>query len=87
MEKLNTATDNINKYEVELDVSGIDWHKHLGAPFFFLFLQEAKSDFKQLLVESVEKIKQSAHKLSNSIQSAKPYYEARLYAAQVNIMS
>lgn len=35
-------------------------------------------------MESVEKIKLSAHKLSNSIQTAKPYYEARLYSAQVN---
>ncbi|XP_037047589.1 SH3 domain-binding protein 5 isoform X2 [Bradysia coprophila] len=63
LEKLNSATDNINKFEVELD--------------------EAKSDFRLLLVESVEKIKQSAHKLTNSIQTAKPYYEARLYAAQL----
>lgn len=47
--------------------------------------QEAKGDFKQLLLESVEKIKHAAHKLSNSIQTAKPYYEARLYAAQVII--
>lgn len=36
------------------------------------------------MAESVEKIKQSAHKLGNSIEAAKPYYEARLYAAQVN---
>ncbi|KAJ6638238.1 SH3 domain-binding protein 5-like, partial [Pseudolycoriella hygida] len=63
LEKLNSATDDINKFEVELD--------------------EAKSDFKLLLVESVEKIKNSAHKLTNSIQTAKPYYEARLYAAQL----
>ncbi|XP_055913147.1 guanine nucleotide exchange factor rei-2 isoform X2 [Eupeodes corollae] len=64
LEKLNSATDNINKYEVELE--------------------EAKCEFKKLLAESVEKIKQSAHKLSNSIQTAKPYYEARLYATQLS---
>lgn len=64
LEKLNTATDNINKFEVELD--------------------EAKCDFKKFLAESVEKIKQSAHKLGNSIEAAKPYYEARLYAAQLS---
>lgn len=63
LEKLNSATDNINKYEVELD--------------------DAKCEFKKLLAESVEKIKQSAHKLGNSIEAAKPYYEARLYAAQL----
>lgn len=33
--------------------------------------------------ESVERIKKAAHKLSNSIQTAKPYYEARLYASQL----
>ncbi len=49
-------------------------------------MQEAKSEFKMLLVESVDKIKQSAHKLTNSIQTSKPYYEARLYAAQVNLI-
>ncbi|XP_055844798.1 guanine nucleotide exchange factor rei-2 isoform X2 [Episyrphus balteatus] len=64
LEKLNSATDNINKYEVELE--------------------EAKCEFKKLLAESVERIKQSAHKLSNSIQTAKPYYEARLYATQLS---
>lgn len=64
LEKLNSATDNINKYEVELE--------------------EAKCEFKKLLAESVERIKQSAHKLSNSIQTAKPYYEARLYASQLS---
>lgn len=47
------------------------------------FSQEAKSDFRQLLIESLDRIKQSSHKLSNSIQTAKPYYEARLYAAQL----
>uniref|UniRef100_A0A1B0CQ22 Uncharacterized protein n=1 Tax=Lutzomyia longipalpis TaxID=7200 RepID=A0A1B0CQ22_LUTLO len=63
LEKLNSATDDINKFEVELD--------------------EAKSEFRRLLTESVEKIKQSAHKLGNSIETAKPYYEARLYASQL----
>ncbi|XP_030386598.1 uncharacterized protein LOC115633309 isoform X2 [Scaptodrosophila lebanonensis] len=63
LEKLNTATDNINKYEVELD--------------------EAKCEFKRLLAESVARIKTAAHKLGNSIDAAKPYYESRIYAAQL----
>ncbi|XP_067639557.1 uncharacterized protein [Eurosta solidaginis] len=63
LEKLNTATDNINKYEVELD--------------------EAKCDFKRILAESEVRIKQAAHKLGNSIEAAKPYYESRIYAAQL----
>ncbi|XP_062538666.1 uncharacterized protein LOC134206936 isoform X2 [Armigeres subalbatus] len=63
LEKLNEATDSINKYEVELD--------------------EAKNDFRELLKESVEKIKAVAKKLGNSIETAKPYYEARLYASQL----
>ncbi|XP_030566002.1 SH3 domain-binding protein 5 isoform X2 [Drosophila novamexicana] len=63
LEKLNTATDNINKYEVELD--------------------EAKCEFKRLLAESVVRIKAAAHKLGNSIDAAKPYYESRIYAAQL----
>lgn len=46
--------------------------------------QEAKTDFRELLKESIEKIKAVAKKLGNSIDSAKPYYEARLYASQVS---
>ncbi|KMZ09750.1 SH3 domain-binding protein 5 isoform X2 [Drosophila simulans] len=63
LEKLNSATDNINRYEVELD--------------------EAKCEFKRLLAESVVRIKGAAHKLGNSIDAAKPYYESRIYAAQL----
>ncbi|XP_033170564.1 SH3 domain-binding protein 5 isoform X2 [Drosophila mauritiana] len=63
LEKLNSATDNINRYEVELD--------------------EAKCEFKRLLAESVVRIKAAAHKLGNSIDAAKPYYESRIYAAQL----
>uniref|UniRef100_A0A1Q3FKG8 Putative btk-associated sh3-domain binding protein sab n=2 Tax=Culex tarsalis TaxID=7177 RepID=A0A1Q3FKG8_CULTA len=63
LEKLNEATDNINKYELDLE--------------------EAKTDFRELLKESIEKIKAVAKKLGNSIETAKPYYEARLYASQL----
>ncbi|EAT39156.1 AAEL009014-PA, partial [Aedes aegypti] len=63
LEKLNEATDSINKYEVELG--------------------EAKNEFRELLRESAEKIKAVAKKLGNSIETAKPYYEARLYASQL----
>ncbi|XP_050099459.1 uncharacterized protein LOC126579850 isoform X2 [Anopheles aquasalis] len=63
LEKLNEATDNINKHEVDLD--------------------EAKNEFRELLRESAEKIKAIAKKVGNSIEVAKPYYEARLYASQL----
>ncbi|ETN67768.1 hypothetical protein AND_000409 [Anopheles darlingi] len=63
LEKLNEATDNINKHEVDLD--------------------EAKNEFRELLRESAEKIKAVAKKVGNSIEVAKPYYEARLYASQL----
>uniref|UniRef100_A0AAG5D9D8 SH3 domain-binding protein 5 n=1 Tax=Anopheles atroparvus TaxID=41427 RepID=A0AAG5D9D8_ANOAO len=63
LEKLNEATDNINKHEVDLD--------------------EAKNEFRELLKESAEKIKAVAKKVGNSIDAAKPYYEARLYASQL----
>ncbi|XP_055585755.1 uncharacterized protein LOC129738556 [Uranotaenia lowii] len=63
LERLNEATDNINKYEVELE--------------------EAKTEFREILKESAEKIKAIAKKLGNSIETAKPYYEARLYASQL----
>ncbi|XP_053678177.1 uncharacterized protein LOC128728573 [Anopheles nili] len=63
LEKLNEATDNINKFEVDLD--------------------EAKNEFRELLRESAEKIKAVAKKVGNSIDAAKPYYEARLYASQL----
>lgn len=45
--------------------------------------KEAKCEFKRLLAESVVRIKASAHKLGNSIDAAKPYYESRIYAAQL----
>jgi SH3-domain binding protein 5 len=51
---------------------------------FVCFFKEAKTEFKELLKESIEKIKYSAKKLGNSINSAKPYYEARLYATQLS---
>lgn len=89
MERLNTATDNINRYEVELEVRG-------SIPFRFcllLFLkdisiskQEAKAEFKRILSESEVRIRQAAHKLGNSIDAAKPYYESRIYANQVSFM-
>ncbi len=50
----------------------------------FRFDQESKKEFKELLKESIEKIKYSAKKLGNSISTAKPYYEARLYATQLS---
>lgn len=45
--------------------------------------QESKCEFKRLLAESVVRIKAAAHKLGNSIDAAKPYYESRIYAAQL----
>ncbi|XP_035919620.1 uncharacterized protein LOC118517506 isoform X2 [Anopheles stephensi] len=46
-------------------------------------VQEAKNEFRELLRESAEKIKAVAKKVGNSIDAAKPYYEARLYASQL----
>lgn len=46
-------------------------------------MQESKCEFKRLLAESVVRIKAAAHKLGNSIDAAKPYYESRIYAAQL----
>lgn len=40
-------------------------------------------EFQKLLAESAIKIKQSSLKIGNAIETAKPYYEARLYATQV----
>uniref|UniRef100_A0A182N1D1 SH3 domain-binding protein 5-like n=1 Tax=Anopheles dirus TaxID=7168 RepID=A0A182N1D1_9DIPT len=84
LEKLNEATDNINKHEVDLDVSKQpakrvcrDRSQHRS------HLQEAKNEFRELLRESAEKIKAVAKKVGNSIDAAKPYYEARLYASQL----
>lgn len=90
---MNEATDYINKYEVELDVSYL-----LSIVFAFKYqrnhlmyhynpLQEARNEFRELLKESMEKIKLVAKKLGNSIETAKPYYEARLYASQVSIIA
>uniref|UniRef100_A0A182SKW9 Uncharacterized protein n=1 Tax=Anopheles maculatus TaxID=74869 RepID=A0A182SKW9_9DIPT len=46
-------------------------------------MDEAKNEFRELLRESAEKIKAIAKKVGNSIDAAKPYYEARLYASQL----
>lgn len=54
---------------------------------FYLFMfscsQEAKKEFKSILSETVDKIRHSAFKLEHSIQTAKPYYEARVFASQM----
>ncbi|XP_063710158.1 SH3 domain-binding protein 5-like isoform X2 [Culicoides brevitarsis] len=63
LERLNTATETINQYEIQVD--------------------EARREFHALLKESIDKIKQSATKIGNAIEIAKPYYEARLYCNQV----
>uniref|UniRef100_A0A336MWA7 CSON008152 protein n=1 Tax=Culicoides sonorensis TaxID=179676 RepID=A0A336MWA7_CULSO len=63
LERLNSATETINQYEIQVD--------------------EARREFHVLLKESIEKIKQSAAKIGNAIETAKPYYEARLYCNQI----
>lgn len=50
---------------------------------FEVELDEAKHEFKKLLLESIERIKLFSKKLENSVQLAKPYYEARLYSCEI----
>ncbi|XP_075749602.1 uncharacterized protein LOC119184930 isoform X2 [Rhipicephalus microplus] len=63
LERLNTATELINKLEIELD--------------------EARSNFRLLLSESSQKINQLAKKLGNHVEKARPYYEARMKAKEL----
>lgn len=60
LERLNTATDEINRLEVDLD--------------------EARSQFRQLLCDSTAKVDALRLKLGLCIEKAKPYYEARFSA-------
>ncbi|XP_055929059.1 SH3 domain-binding protein 5-like isoform X4 [Argiope bruennichi] len=64
LERLNTATDAINKLEIELD--------------------EARANFRLLLSESSVRVNQLANKLGACVEKARPYYEARMHAKQVN---
>ncbi|KAL3219056.1 hypothetical protein MRX96_050564 [Rhipicephalus microplus] len=63
LERLNTATELINKLEIELD--------------------EARSNFRLLLSESSQKINQLAKKLGSHVEKARPYYEARMKAKEL----
>ncbi|XP_035220154.1 SH3 domain-binding protein 5-like isoform X2 [Stegodyphus dumicola] len=63
LERLNTATDLINKFEIELD--------------------EARSNFRLLLSESSLRVNQLAKKLGSCVEKARPYYEARMHAKQL----
>ncbi|KAG8198395.1 hypothetical protein JTE90_021638 [Oedothorax gibbosus] len=63
LERLNTATDLINKLEIELD--------------------DARSSFRLLLSESSIRVNQLAKKLGTCVEKARPYYEARMHAKQL----
>ncbi|GBL81206.1 SH3 domain-binding protein 5-like [Araneus ventricosus] len=63
LERLNTATDAINKLEIELD--------------------EARANFRLLLSESSVRVNQLANKLGACVEKARPYYEARMHAKQL----
>ncbi|XP_037077016.1 SH3 domain-binding protein 5-like, partial [Pollicipes pollicipes] len=62
LEQLNSATDNINKLELELD--------------------DARAQFRSLLIESTQKIDALAKKLGSCVEKSRPYYEARIKAKQ-----
>ncbi|GIY89483.1 SH3 domain-binding protein 5-like [Caerostris darwini] len=63
LERLNTATDAINKLEIELD--------------------DARANFRLLLSESSMRVNQLANKLGACVDKARPYYEARMHAKQL----
>ncbi|GFR11535.1 SH3 domain-binding protein 5-like [Trichonephila clavata] len=63
LERLNTATDAINKLEIELD--------------------DARANFRLLLSESSVRVNQLANKLGACVEKARPYYEARMHAKQL----
>lgn len=67
LERLNTATDLINRLEIELD--------------------EARSNFRLLLSESSQKINQLTTKLGSCIEKARPYYDARIRAKEIQAES
>ncbi|KAH8410884.1 hypothetical protein KR222_006759 [Zaprionus bogoriensis] len=74
LENLNSATDEINKLEIELEAS-------LQSTFEF----EANSTFRILLNESTRRLKLSSKKLGNCIEKARPYYESLDKAREAQI--
>lgn len=48
-----------------------------------MFLQDARSHFRQLLSESSQKIDNLAKKLGSCVERARPYYEARIRSKEL----
>lgn len=74
---MNTATEEINKLEIELEV--ILWNdvcveKKINR--FALTIQEADSTFHILLNESTRRLKLLTKKLGSCIEKSAPYYES-----------
>lgn len=49
----------------------------------FVFFQDARSHFRQLLSESSQKIDNLAKKLGSCVERARPYYEARIRSKEL----
>lgn len=76
LESLNTATDNINTIEIELEVSTNVFNDKSINLIKLSIKQEATSTFRILLNESTRRLKLLTKKLGSCIEKARPYYEA-----------
>lgn len=83
LETLNTATDEINKLEIELEVNyNNNWiyPAHLDSKSHFILSlssQEANATFMILSNESTRRLKLLIKKLGSCIEKSRPYYDAQ----------
>ncbi|RWS27146.1 SH3 domain-binding protein 5-like protein [Leptotrombidium deliense] len=71
LENLNSLTELINNYELQLEVSTVA-----------MFKRDARTQFRQLLSESSQKINIMSKRLGSCIEKARPYYESKIKAKE-----
>lgn len=96
LEHLNEASAEINRLELQLDVSKVcfefrtpvycthllSWHFLYHNPV--LLNQDARSGYRKILTESARKLNAQSSQLGGCIEKARPYYEARRLAKEVH---
>lgn len=93
LEKLNSSTNEINRLEVDLDVSSSGFIEadelrdqalnHLIFVLVLFMLQDARAKFRQLLCDTTLQIDALGKKLGSCVERARPYYEARMKSKEV----
>lgn len=95
LEHLNEASAEINRLELQLDVSKVWFHLesrilshiHTHTQCYrnpVLSIQDARSGYRKILTESARKLNAQSSQLGGCIEKARPYYEARRLAKEVH---